>query len=100
MRKGVMRPGHVQLRVLDLEETVEHYRDRLRGFYFDYEDWAPGPVSANTDELVEHLRELLGPDGSRRWDDSSERFRRRFCSLEDGHATDRVIDAFFDPALG
>ena len=29
MRKGVMRPGHVQLRVLDMNEAVEHYRDRL-----------------------------------------------------------------------
>jgi catechol 2,3-dioxygenase len=29
MRKGVMRPGHVQLRVLDLEEAITHYRDRL-----------------------------------------------------------------------
>ena len=29
MRKGVMRPGHVQLRVLDLEEATTHYRDRL-----------------------------------------------------------------------
>ena len=29
MRKGVMRPGHVQLRVLDIEEAVVHYRDRI-----------------------------------------------------------------------
>ena len=29
MRKGVMRPGHVQLRVLDVEEAVAHYRDRI-----------------------------------------------------------------------
>ena len=29
MRKGVMRPGHVQIRVLDLEEALVHYRDRL-----------------------------------------------------------------------
>lgn len=29
MKKGVMRPGHVQIRVLDLEEAVVHYRDRL-----------------------------------------------------------------------
>jgi len=27
--KGVMRPGHVQIRVLDIEEAVVHYRDRL-----------------------------------------------------------------------
>ncbi len=29
MKKGVMRPGHVQIRVLDIEEAVVHYRDRL-----------------------------------------------------------------------
>lgn len=29
MKKGVMRPGHVQLRVLDIEEAVTHYRDRI-----------------------------------------------------------------------
>jgi catechol 2,3-dioxygenase len=29
MKKGVMRPGHVQLRVLDIAEAVIHYRDRL-----------------------------------------------------------------------
>ena len=29
MSKGVMRPGHVQLRVLDMDEAVKHYRDLL-----------------------------------------------------------------------
>jgi catechol 2,3-dioxygenase len=29
MKKGVMRPGHVQIRVLDMEEAVVHYRDRI-----------------------------------------------------------------------
>lgn len=29
MRKGVLRPGHVQLRVLDLEASVEHYVELL-----------------------------------------------------------------------
>ena len=29
MVKGVMRPGHVQIRVLDMEEAVKHYRDLL-----------------------------------------------------------------------
>lgn len=27
MTKGVMRPGHVQIRVLDIEEGLKHYRD-------------------------------------------------------------------------
>jgi catechol 2,3-dioxygenase len=29
MKKGVMRPGHVQIRVLDMEDAVVHYSDRL-----------------------------------------------------------------------
>jgi catechol 2,3-dioxygenase len=29
MLKGVLRPGHIQIRVLDLEAAVVHYRDRL-----------------------------------------------------------------------
>ena len=29
MRKGVMRPGHVQIRVLDMEEAVKHYGDLM-----------------------------------------------------------------------
>ena len=29
MKKGVMRPGHVQLRVLNLESALAHYRDLL-----------------------------------------------------------------------
>ena len=29
MQKGVLRPGHVQIRVLDMEEAMVHYRDRL-----------------------------------------------------------------------
>ena len=29
MKKGVMRPGHVQIRVLDLEEALKHYVDLM-----------------------------------------------------------------------
>lgn len=29
MRKGIMRPGHVQIRVLDMEEALKHYVDLL-----------------------------------------------------------------------
>jgi len=29
MKKGVMRPGHIQLRVLDMDEALNHYRDLL-----------------------------------------------------------------------
>lgn len=28
-QKDVLRPGHVCIRVLDLEEAIVHYRDRM-----------------------------------------------------------------------
>ncbi|WP_428036652.1 catechol 2,3-dioxygenase [Amphritea sp.] len=38
MRKGVMRPGHVQISVLDLEEAVSHYGDLLGLIEMDRDD--------------------------------------------------------------
>ncbi|MBV1787128.1 catechol 2,3-dioxygenase [Marinobacterium sp. D7] len=38
MKKGVMRPGHIQLRVLDMEEAVAHYRDLLGLIEVDRDD--------------------------------------------------------------
>ncbi|MCP4596529.1 catechol 2,3-dioxygenase [Neptuniibacter sp.] len=38
MRKGVMRPGHVQIRVLDVEEALTHYRDLLGLIEMDRDD--------------------------------------------------------------
>ena len=29
MKKGIMRPGHVQIRVLDMEAALKHYVDLL-----------------------------------------------------------------------
>lgn len=29
MRKGIMRPGHIQIRVMDIEEAVKHYTELL-----------------------------------------------------------------------
>ena len=34
---------------------VDQYRESVRELYVDYEAWAPGPISRDTDELVENL---------------------------------------------
>src|SRR5699024_2032703 len=31
---------------------IESYRDELRGFYFDFENEAPGPIVKTTDEVI------------------------------------------------
>jgi len=69
---------------------LEHYRDTLRGFYFDIEADAPGPLVRTTGQLADALEDL--PAVQRRYDASYARFRTRFCHLEDGLATQRVVD--------
>jgi CDP-glycerol glycerophosphotransferase len=70
---------------------LAHYRDELRGFYFPFEREAPGPIVNTGAEVLERLRD---PEAlTRRWATEYQRFRNRFCCLEDGGAARRVVDA-------
>ena len=65
------------------------FQHRLRGFYFDLAGEAPGPLVETTAELIDVLRD---PEGTRaRYAERYARFRERYCHLEDGHATQRVL---------
>jgi CDP-glycerol glycerophosphotransferase len=70
---------------------LESYRDELRGFYFDLEADAPGPLVRTTGEVADALQDLdrLTEQYAQRY----AAFRERFCSLEDGHASRRVVQA-------
>ena len=69
--------------ILLFAPDLDRYRDDVRGMYFDYEDWAPGPVSATQEDLAAGLVDLDGVVA---------RLRRslprtsceRFCPHEDG----------------
>ncbi len=73
---------------------LEHYRDQLRGFYFDFERQAPGPLLSSADEVIEALRSLdqVAADYSGPY----ARFTEQFCALDDGKAAQRVIEQFLD----
>lgn len=72
---------------------LAYYRDELRGFYFDLAEVAPGPLLSTSKELIDAIGDLdsVSAEHAQRYD----RFRETFCSLEDGRATDRVLDLFF-----
>ena len=72
---------------------LEHYRDRLRGFTFDLEAEAPGPVLGDQEQLTQALLDLPGVTTC--YADRYARFRERYCHLDDGHATERVIAALW-----
>jgi CDP-glycerol glycerophosphotransferase len=68
---------------------LDHYRGDLRDFYVDLEEVAPGPLLATVDDVLDALGDIdRVTDGYR---ERYDRFRQRFCSREDGHATERVL---------
>ncbi|MGD0239680.1 MAG: bifunctional glycosyltransferase family 2 protein/CDP-glycerol:glycerophosphate glycerophosphotransferase [Streptosporangiaceae bacterium] len=69
------------------------YRDNLRGFYFDFEAEAPGPLLPTSDEVIAAIRDVDAVAASYR--DAYERFKARFASLDDGKAGARVCDRLF-----
>ena len=66
------------------------YQGRQRGFYFELEPEAPGPLVATNEELVSAIRELDADRG--RHAERYARFREKFCHLDDGRAAERVIE--------
>ena len=81
--------------IINFTYDLDYFSGELRGFYFDLAEAAPGPLLATSDEVLAAIAEL----SSRPWVPTPEytRFRETFCSLEDGHATERVLDLFFPP---
>jgi CDP-glycerol glycerophosphotransferase len=69
---------------------LDRYRDAVRGMYFDYEAWAPGPVAATQEELAARLVDLEGV--VRASAGRYQEFVEKFCPHEDGHASERVAD--------
>lgn len=68
---------------------LAEYRDKLRGFYFDIESKAPGPLVKTTSDLIYKIKTLTSNDSYRY---KLTDFRRDFCFLEDGGASERVVN--------
>jgi CDP-glycerol glycerophosphotransferase len=74
---------------------LAEYRDNLRGFYFDFEAEAPGPLLATSAEVIGALTDIDAVSAPYR--DTYQRFAARFCPLDDGKAAARVCDRLFTP---
>ena len=79
--------------ILFFTYDLAEYRDSLRGFYFDFETEAPGPLLADSAEVIEAIRDVDAVAAAHR--DAYQRFAARFCSLDDGKAGVRVCDRLF-----
>lgn len=70
----------------------EHYAGDIRGFYFDLKE-LPGPHCYTTAEVVDAVSSLN--DYEALYGADYAKFREEFCSKDDGHAAERVVDAIF-----
>jgi CDP-glycerol glycerophosphotransferase len=72
---------------------LAHYRDQLRGFYFDLAAEAPGPLLATSDEVIAALRDIAGVAADHQA--AYAAFAAKYCPLDDGKAAARVCDRLF-----
>jgi CDP-glycerol glycerophosphotransferase len=72
---------------------LEKYRDTLRGFNFDLEAEAPGPLLATSDEVIAAIADIDAV--SARYRAAYETFAAKYCPLDDGKAAARVCDRLF-----
>ncbi len=69
---------------------IKEYRDTVRGFYFDLEEKAPGPLVKNTEEIIDEIMKIER-DGFNPIQNVEE-FYGMYCYLEDGNSSERVVD--------
>jgi len=67
----------------------DHYREQLRGFYFDLDEAAPGPVVQEASELVSLVldRERVTAEYAAKYTAWQQRFNPR----DDGHSAQRIV---------
>ncbi len=71
----------MMLYAYDLEKYISS-----RGFYYEYEDMAPGKIVGNYDELVRSIEE-------EDWENNKlEEFKKRFFDDLDGKSSERTVD--------
>jgi CDP-glycerol glycerophosphotransferase len=72
---------------------LEQYRDQLRGFCFDFEAEAPGPLLASSEELLAAVRDTGAATAG--YAAAYQAFAAKYCPLDDGKAGARVCDRLF-----
>lgn len=72
---------------------MDSYADEIRGIYFDMETELPGPLLHTNDELVEALGHMDAV--TEKYKERYEQFYERFCCIDDGHASERIIEKVF-----
>ncbi len=72
---------------------LEKYRDVLRGFYIDIEEELPGPLLYTNEEVITAIKNI--DQLEQQYLEKYNKFYDKYCSWEDGHASQKVVQAVF-----
>ncbi len=67
---------------------LEDYKDNLRGFYFDFINEVPGPISKDTETLLQDIKEY----DEEQWRDKYQVYHKKFNNIDDGTASKQIVD--------
>ncbi len=81
--------------IMFLAPDLERYRAE-RGFYFDFETMAPGPILNTDAEVLQTLGRI--DQVSKDYETRYRAWQQKFNSLEDGNAAKRVVDIVWGKA--
>lgn len=79
-----------------LVPDLDEYTGGVRGFLYDFRGTAPGPLVTDTAGVAAELRRLHAVTAE--YGDAYDEFNATYNRWQDGHAAERVVDAFFTPA--
>ena len=71
----------------------EEYASEIRGLYIDMEKELPGPILHDNDALIEALHNMDAI--TENYKERYVEFYDRFCCVDDGHASERIIEKVF-----
>ena len=70
---------------------LDHYRDTLRGFYFNYQREIPGPLTTDAHQLYRALDQYTKNGGFPAYRNRMKQFRDEYCTWESAASSEKVV---------
>lgn len=73
---------------------LENYRDSLRGFYFDFEKKAPGPIVKTTEDVISSIKhiDIVKENYAELFND----FYNTYCHVDNGNSAKHIVERVFN----
>lgn len=80
--------------ILFFIDQLNQFRELHKNFYLDLQTEVPGPLLYTSEEVVEAIQDI--DDIRMEYSQKYEEFYYRFCSIQDGHAAEKVAKRVFN----